>query len=150
MTILRRFLVIQALMLWQGGFLFYAAFVVPAGAQMFGTEAQGTVTARVTESLNLCGVAALAILLWELLATWNGPRRRLRVACWTILLVGQGLLFYLHRDLTGMMDADRTFVVKRTSFYSIHQVYLIASTVQWAIGLVFTWLMLRTWYQKMN
>ena len=49
MTPLRRFLVVQALLLWQGGFLFYAAFVVPAGTEVLGSAAaQGAITVRAT------------------------------------------------------------------------------------------------------
>lgn len=138
-------------MLWQGGFLFYAAFVVPTGTRVLGSaEGQGAITARVTEWLNLIGVAALTLLLWELAATWCGPRRRLRASCWLLMALGQAALFYVHSQLTGMMDVDRTFVVKRVSFYPMHRAYLILSTVQWALALVFAWLMLRTWNQKMN
>ena len=36
MTLLRRFAVVQLLMLWQGGFLFYSGFVVPVGTDLLG------------------------------------------------------------------------------------------------------------------
>jgi hypothetical protein len=49
-----------------------------------------------------------------------------------------------------MMDESRTFIVKRVSFYPMHQAYLIISTAQWALALIFAWLTLRTWNQKMN
>ena len=56
MTPLRRFLVLQSLLLWQGGFLFYAAFVVPAGTEVLGSSAaQGVITTRVVDALNVCG-----------------------------------------------------------------------------------------------
>ena len=61
MTGLRRFAVVQLLLLWQGGFLFYAACVVPAGTRALGSAAaQGAVTARVTDALNVVGAVALA------------------------------------------------------------------------------------------
>lgn len=151
MTHLRRFLAIQALMLWQGGFLFYAAFVVPVGTRVLGSaEGQGAITARVTESLNLVGSAALALLLWELSAAWSGPRRHLRAACWLLMALGQAALFHLHRELAGLMDSARLHVANREAFYPMHQAYLIISTMQWVLAVIFAWQMLRTWNQKMN
>ena len=48
MVVVRRFVVVQALLLWQGGFLFYAAIVVPVGTDELGSAfAQGKITARV-------------------------------------------------------------------------------------------------------
>ena len=48
-TLLRRFLVVQALMLWQGGFLFYTAVVVPTGTAEFGSFEQGRSPGIVTD-----------------------------------------------------------------------------------------------------
>ena len=77
MTTLRRFLVVQALMLWQGGFLFYAAVVVPAGTEVLGSgAAQGPITARVTDALNLCGLAALVLTAWDQAVTRDPAPRR--------------------------------------------------------------------------
>ena len=42
MSTFRRFLVIQALILWQGGFLFYAAVVVPTGSKVFSSSDRGS------------------------------------------------------------------------------------------------------------
>ena len=54
MTILRRFFVLQSLMLWQGGFLFYAAVVVPIGTDVLGGSfEQGRITRFVTEQMNV-------------------------------------------------------------------------------------------------
>jgi len=148
MTILRRFLVVQALMLWQGGFLFYASFVVPTGTAVLGSsEAQGSITARVTDSLNLCGAAGLAMLAWDLLATAD-PSRRRRIVRWSLWLAAAGcqaVLFILHARLDAMMDAARTFVVYRQHFYRLHGVYLWTSTTQWVACLVYTWLTVQAW-----
>lgn len=146
MTTLRRFLVLQLLMLWQGGFLFYAAFVVPIGTEVLGSaEAQGAITSRVTDYMNLVGAFALAVMLWEVIATWSGPKRRVRAACLLVMALGHGMLFYLHQVLDSMMDPDRTFIVRRASFYSVHGVYLWTCTAQWVAGLAFVWFMLHCW-----
>ena len=43
---LRRFLVVQALMLWQGGFLFYTSAVVPTGTNLLGAAGQALDTQK--------------------------------------------------------------------------------------------------------
>ena len=68
MSLVRRFLVIQALLLWQGGFLFYAAVVVPTGTEVLGSFEQGRVTRHVTNSMNVIGAVTLIILAWDQLA----------------------------------------------------------------------------------
>jgi hypothetical protein len=37
-TVLRRLLLLLALMFWQGGFMFYGAVVVPVGAEALGSH----------------------------------------------------------------------------------------------------------------
>ena len=139
-TILR-FLAVQAFVLWQGGFLFYAGFVVPAGTRVLGSaEGQGRITARVTDSLNVCGAIALALMFTDMLR----GRSRMRFVLWFAMVVLQIGLFHLHLELDARMDADRTFVVNRDEFYGWHRLYLIASTVQWVAGLGWLWFTLRS------
>ena len=48
-TLGRRLLLLIGLMFWQGGFLFYAAVVVPVGTRVLGSETeQGFITQSVT------------------------------------------------------------------------------------------------------
>src|SRR5437764_15421395 len=73
-TLFRRFLVLAALMFWQGGFTFYAAVVVPVGQHVLGSHAaQGFITREVTRYLNLAGAAALVFLVWDVAAA-RDPR----------------------------------------------------------------------------
>lgn len=148
MRTLRRFLVVQALMLWQGGFLFYTSVVVPAGTDVLGSAAaQGAITARVTDALNLCGIAALAFVAWELALSRDPNRRRLaaRWWCWAVALACQCLLVFLHLMLDYFMDPTRTVVVLRPPFYPVHRIYLWVSTVMWTSGLPLMWWSLRAW-----
>lgn len=148
MTILRRFLVLQLLMLWQGGFLFYAAVVVPTGTSVLGSSsAQGAITSRVTDALNAIGVVVIAVLAGEL-ALGRDPvarRKTCRWVCWWILFVSQGLLIVFHQLLDAFMDSQRTRVVIHPPFYWVHRLYLWTSTIQWFVGLVFIWLTLLAW-----
>src|SRR3954451_24425626 len=93
-TPLRRFLVVQALMFWQGGFLFYAAVVVPVGTDVLGgAAAQGVITARVTGWLNLIGLACLGLLAWDTATTRDPAGRRVAARWW--LWIGSAALLYL-------------------------------------------------------
>src|SRR5947208_16738277 len=112
-TPVRRFLVVQALMLWQGGFLFYAAVVVPTGTEVLGSSAaKGVITARVTDALNVCGAVGVALLGWDLAVTCDPSARRTAARWWgwAVVLVCQYLLFVLHLMLDYFMDPDRTQV----------------------------------------
>lgn len=148
MTPVRRFLVFQALLLWQGGFLFYTAVVVPVGTRVLGSgAAQGGITARVTDALNVCGVVGLGLLAWDVASTRDPVRRRTaaRWWCWAAAAGCQFVLVVAHQLLDSFMDPGRTYVVIRPPFYPVHRVYLWASTVQWLAGLVLAWLTLRAW-----
>ena len=145
MSIVRRFFVIQALMLWQGGFLFYAVVVVPTGTEVLGSFAQGRVTRHVTESMNLIGVVTLAILAWDQL---QGPRtcRKSRWFLWTFFALSLAVLFWLHHQVERHVDfAADGRIVDYPAFYFWHRVYLYVITAQWTIGLVYVAIMLRAW-----
>lgn len=148
MTVFRRFLVLQALLVWQGGFLFYTSVVVPAGTGVLGSAAaQGTITARVTDVLNVLGAVGLALTAWELNYSRDlDPRRTAsRWWCWAVALLCQGALFYLHALMDAFMDPERTRVVVRPLFYPVHRAYLWASTAQWLAYLLLAGLTLAAW-----
>lgn len=143
----RRFLVLQAFMVWQGGFVFYAVFVVPAGTQLWGATGQGAVTARVTDALNWVGLVGVGLLALDL-AFSRDPQPR-RTACrwwaWAVVMGCQFLLFYLHQILEAFMDDRRQMVLVRPPFYPVHRVYLWVSTLQWLACGVWLWWTLRAW-----
>jgi hypothetical protein len=143
MTLLRRYLVVYSLMVWQGGFVFYSAIVVPIGTATLGSAAaQGAITARVTEVMYVIGLFSLGLLLWDMLVSADpSPRRRyIRWACWLIAVLSHGLLLYCHFLLLSLMDPDRRYVIIHTPFYLIHRIYLWICTFQWiAVSL---WLLL--------
>jgi hypothetical protein len=144
---LRRYLVVQVLLLWQGGFLFYSAFVVPAGTRLLGAVGQGAITARVTDVLNAIGVLGVAVFALDLSLT-RDPNPR-RVACrwwtWGVAMLCQGLLIYLHLLLVAFMDDDRKRIVVRAAFRPVHVTYLWTCTVQWVACLLLAWWTLRAW-----
>lgn len=143
----RRVLVFQAFLLWQGGFVVYAAIVVPIGTELLGSAAlQGTITQQVTRWLNLLGVGWCAVMTWELASTWKvGGRPWTRAV---ILALSAGLLaglFAIHPIMSGLMDAESARVVDKPTFRRWHIAYLWISTLHWLLALVLTWLTLSSW-----
>lgn len=148
MTLFRRYLVVYTLMLWQGGFVFYSAIVVPVGTATLGSAAaQGAITARVVEALHLLGVVSLALLLWDMLAGEDPilSRRLARWIGWLIAAISHGLLLYFHFLLLNFMDPQRRYVVIHPPFYPIHQLYLWTSTIQWIVISVWLFLTIMAW-----
>jgi hypothetical protein len=147
--ILRRFLVLQALMTWQGGFLFYAAVVVPIGTDVLGSSIkQGSITRFVTLYLNLIGMAALAVFAWELIAA-PPTDRRLRLLAWgswLVLAATLAALFVLHSYLLERVDFSTSrFIGTEKDFHRLHETYLMISTVQWVAGLAFALVVVWSW-----
>src|SRR5262245_7632544 len=144
----RRFLVIATLMLWQGGFTFYAAVVVPIGMDELGSHtAQGFITRRVAPFLNLAGVVALLPMIADVLWTRGDRpvRVRLRWAALIILSLTLVTLLWLYPRMDGLLDPSSRTVLEPSTFGPLHQTYLIVSTVQWAVALAYLWLTLNAW-----
>src|ERR1700687_1938319 len=147
MTVVWRFLVLMALLFWQGGFFFYAAVVVPVGQEELGDHiAQGFITRKVTNHLNLAGVAALVFLGADVAlpdrVRW---RRGLRALAWLALAVLLGCLYWLHGRMDAALNPEERFVLDPITFRPYHRVYLWVSTIQWAFGLVYLLLTLAAW-----
>ena len=145
---IRRFIVLQALMIWQGGFLFYASVVVPDGTEVLGSSmAQGAITARVTDMMNILGLMALVVLAFDLRLSIDTNERRiaLRWWCWSLAFLCQGLLFYFHELLDFFMDPARTRVVIWPPFRPVHRMYLWTISIQWFVCLLLVWFNLRSW-----
>ena len=134
----RRFLVFQAFLAWQGGFLFYAAVVVPAGTELLGAGTQGEVTREVTAWLNRIGFAWAAVTLWDLLADpppASRRRKRLALGLWAVAVVAIVWLVVLRGALGELLDSDAGRSASRAAFRRSHVAYLWLSTLHWLIGL---------------
>ncbi len=147
MTLLRRFLVIQMLMLWQGGFLFYSAFVVPEGAEVLGGSfAQGRITRLVTVSMNWVGVTALCLFSWDLLlGRHSGWRRQWLWGSLLVMALGLAALFPIHERLLELVDFQNGDFEDRRVFRFWHRTYLWISTFQWIAGLIFAFVLVVSW-----
>ncbi len=143
----RRFLVLIALLFWQGGFTFYAAVVVPTGQEVLGSHLdQGFITRQVTNSLNLSGAVALLVLALDLAAARETARvRRLRWLLWLGMVATLVALVWLHPHIDQYLDPETQTVIDHKAFYPLHRLYLWVSTVQWGCAVGYAWLTLRAW-----
>lgn len=147
-SLLRRLLVIVALMFWQGGFTFYAAVVVPVGQQELGSHLQqGFITRQVTNYLNLSGAVALILLGWDVAATRDKStaRRWARWAAWMGMILALLALTCLHQHLDQLLNLELRELANPRAFRTGHRWYLWLSTVQWAFGLSYALLTLAAW-----
>lgn len=148
MVVLRRFVLIMALLFWQGGFMFYASVVVTVGANTLGSELlQGFITESVTNYLNVAG--AFCITVWGM-SLWCDPRStsgRIRSdwLLWSTLLATLGVLLQLHPRMDQCLDFESRIVLNMQRFHSLHRIYLITSTAQWLISCILLWLTLARW-----
>jgi len=148
MTLFRRYLVVLAVMFWQGGFTFYSSVVVHVGQQVLGSHlAQGLVTQSVTNYLNLAGIVAIVLWGWDIFAARDPSfiRRSVRWALWVLLPVTLALLAWLHLRLDAFIDFETSTVTDPTRFHAIHSWYLHVSTVQWAASLLLIGATLMAW-----
>jgi hypothetical protein len=155
MRTLRRFLLLFALMFWQGGLMVYGVIVVPIARGEFHDhlDRQAHVTSRVTDWLNLLGAVALGLWLWDMWATRDPRRRRqhFRMGCWLLLLFSLAVLERLHRRLDGQMRepaAKKEEEEFRQSFHFNHRAYLLVTTAQWLAAMALLTATLRAWQDE--
>lgn len=143
-----RFLWLIMFALWQGGFMFYGAVVVPVGTRVLGSESlQGFVTQSVTNYLNFFGVISLTVWLIEMLLYRDTSKFR-HLTRWSLLtsmILLLGLLFWLHVELDSLLDAGSLVVLQQQQFNRMHSWYLIISSMQWALAVVFAVVTLAAW-----
>lgn len=132
----RRFVLLLAFAVWQGGFVFYAGVVVPIGTELHGHFGQGLVTQRVTNWLNLLGLACHAAYLWELIGTKQ--RSRWPWGLWAVSVATLGGLAAIHLHMDSLLDPDVGGT--GTEFRLWHKAYLWLSTGQWVAWLVLGWM----------
>jgi hypothetical protein len=148
MTAVRRFAVLCALLFWQGGFTFYGTIVIPVGARVLGSHReQAVITRQVSLWLNVAGAGAIALMLWDSLATPDpvSRRRRTRLLLVAFQIVALGALVWLHQALDEQFDPAARTIHDRSWFQAGHRWYLHISAAQWGASLVWLLLSLVSW-----
>ena len=137
----RRFLSLCALLFWQGGFLFYAAVIIPtAGRVLEGKlHLRAQITGEATNWLNGVGVVVLALLLWDLASSVDSSRLRSRGrgGAWAVLFLTLAALFALHYWMDRLDPPDSAGPSDPTAFAVAHGLYVVVALVQSVTALVF-------------
>jgi len=133
--VLWRYLLVVALAGWWGALTFYGMVVVPAGTEILGSADQGRVTQQVTRTLNLAGVAAIALSFCD---QWRSATRS-RWMVWLVFAVCQAALFVIHIRLSALLDIGTSSAADYSRFYAMHRIYLLTTAVQWGAGLWLLW-----------
>jgi hypothetical protein len=137
--VLRRVLVLSAFAFWVGGFFFYSGVVIHVGRDVLGHRAQGFVTQRVTDWLNVASLPALGLFAWDVAATRPGgyeqrgrPRRMwgAMAVAWLLMAAIQVALFVLHPRLDALLDPATRRVIGWARFEVLHAIYMTLSAVQ--------------------
>jgi len=145
MTLFRRVFLLWLFMFWQGGFLFYGAVVVTVGSDELGSDfAQGMITRRVTDWLNLTGVVVLMAWTWDLFAERDVCLKN-RWTLWTLLMLTIAALAWLHLRMEALIDAEHRVLLDEGAFRHLHRWYLRISTGQWIGSVAFTAMTLANW-----
>jgi hypothetical protein len=149
----RRVLLVLALCLWFGGFTFYSLVVIHVGHKVFESLVQvGFLTQAVTRWLNLIGVGALGLMLWNVFAGCSRQSRFIRGVLLSTWLLAAGIevaLFVLHPRLDAHLDPETRILISRDEFKSLHLLYINLSTTQWVATIVYVWASVCAW-RKMD
>lgn len=152
MRIARRFLLLCAMGWWLGGLTFYSLVVIRAAHQIVGNHTKvGFITQKATTGLNAIGVGALALMLWNGWASWRGSRpwtRRGLAAAWLTAAAAHAWIYVLHGRLDAMLDFQARRVHEGAVFHGPHELYLIATGIEWGAGLVYLLAALLGWRQE--
>jgi len=152
MRIARRFFVLCALGWWLGGLTFYSLVVIRASHQVVGNHAKvGFITQKATVGLNRIGAGALTLMLWNVAASWrpSGPwTRRGLAAAWIAAAAAHAWIFVLHGRLDAMLDFQARQVQAGAPFRSPHELYLIATSIEWTAGMVYLLAALTGWRRE--
>ncbi len=129
---------------WFGGFTFYTAIVVPIGTDVLGSSrTQGFVTQQVTNRLNFIGGMTILMMLIDLFY-FRRTRSKALTIWFVVSTAGIAILWcvllLVHPMLDALLQPEHDHVLDDERFYSLHRIYLWASTIQWL--LCWVWLVL--------
>lgn len=125
--------------LWQGGFIFYSGAVVPLGAEVLESDTmQGFVTQRVTNVLNVIGLAAVTLYFFLIWSNRMFRGQKTIPILYLILLITAIALPVLHWKLDSQLIPDSVSIVEGRSFYRWHRVYMLVSIVQMFVAIWLT------------
>jgi hypothetical protein len=144
----RRYLVVLAVSMWLGGFTFYSVVVIHTAHHVLDSMLEtGLITQQVSRWLNVIGVVALLILLWNCIVERRQRRcvRWILFGTWMVMAAVEVWLFLLHPVLDRQINLETRHLVDRVHFRPVHTFYVTLSTIQWVAGLLYVFAMLHAW-----
>jgi hypothetical protein len=149
LKLVARVVTVLTIAFWWGGLTFYGMVVVPIGGEVLGGETeQGFITQRVSNIINLAGVATLIVLQANMLPNWPARGRKLNIGLtttWLLMAVCQAILFVIHPRLDAMLDAQNRSVTNPAVFHPLHEFYLTIVGLQWTSAIVHIALLMAVW-----
>lgn len=140
-----------AIAVWQGGFVFYAAFVVKIGSRELHSDlAQGFITRRVTLELERLGWIALAIWAVALWGTrFSRPSLKMTAAIlWcAILALHLGLHVQWH-VVDRVLDVASRSIRDPGAFFVAHRIFVWAASLQLVLVVILSGLTLQAWLRE--
>lgn len=140
MTVFCRVATIVIAAIWWGGLTFYSLFVIPIGTHVLNSsEQQGRITQQVSNSLNILGIVAFLVFVWNSNRSYASASRHVRQSLWvslSVFAIAQLTLIAMHFRLDNLL-ATSGDVYDHEHFYSTHRYYLIAVAVLWHAGFAY-------------
>ena len=140
-----------AIAVWQGGFVFYTAFVIKIGSRELESDlTQGFITRRVTLELEKLGWIALAVWAVSLWATrFSRPSLRMTAAIlWcAIFALHLGLHFQWHA-VDQALDVSGRSLRDPDAFFVAHRIFMWAASLQLLLVVILSGLTLQAWLRE--
>jgi len=133
-----RFLAVIAFALWIGGFTFHTAVTLRVGGDIIGGLEQGYVTQAALGKLHGFALAMVLVAALDNALHWRSVKpvaRGFRCAAFAIMAVCVMILFQIHGDMSGLLDADAMTRPDKTAFSPLHERYQMFASVLWVTAM---------------
>ena len=131
---LQQYIAVAAIVVWLGGFSFYAVHVLRVGGHIVGHLEQGYVTQKVTDTLNIIATVMLICVAVDIavhLRYIAKPVLAIRGLGFVVMLASLCLLFVIHNQLDALLDLETFRKPKYGEFHPHHQNYQMTMTFFW-------------------
>jgi hypothetical protein len=131
---IQQYVSVAAIVLWLGGFTFYATYVVPIGENVMDGLSQGYVTQQVTDRLNAIGLVMILLINLDI---WQHRKHIGRWLLWArlagaaVFAVGLVMVVVTHNHMDALLDPVYQTRPDRAVFKPLHQRYQMVMAFMW-------------------
>ncbi|MGY8769614.1 MAG: hypothetical protein ACKVH8_14450 [Pirellulales bacterium] len=143
----QQYVTLLSIVLWLGGFTFYAACVVRVGSFVVGGTEQGYVTQLVTNALQSIAVVMLCLVLVDICLYARTNLKAvtlLRIIGWLVMAVSTAILFVVHAQMDALLNVSTMESPEDSLFSPLHQRYQFVITFYWFASMFELGLLLHT------